>query len=118
MIAFRLAQPREPRRGLAKFLRQAQMREVAGDGDVVEVLRLQIGPERVEHVGPVLVAAPQSPRDVAEDPLVEQRARPHAFERGQVQVGQMRQREIGVRRRDVALVRVDFQLYGGHPVSI
>ena len=106
----RIAQPRKPRRGLAKFVRKAEVREIAGDGDVVEVFRLHVEPQRVEHVAPVLVAAFAPPRHVAENPLAEQRAHPDAGERGQVQVGQMRQREIGVRRRCVVLVRVDFQL--------
>jgi hypothetical protein len=30
----------------------------------------------------------------------------------------MSEREFGIRRRGVALVRVDVQLYGGHPASI
>ena len=35
----------------------------------------EIGAERVEHVGPMLVATPIPPGKVAEDPLVEQRSR-------------------------------------------
>ncbi len=114
----RLAEPREPRCGLAEFLRQAEMGEIAGYRDVVEVFRVQIGAERIQHVGPVLVAPPQPPRNVAEDPFVEQCARAHAFERRQMQIGQVRQHEIGVRRRAVTLIRVDFQFNGRHAVSI
>ena len=94
------------------------MRQVAGDRDMVGMFRLQIGPERVEHIGPVLMAPPEPPRNVAQHPLAEQLARPHAVERRQMQVRQMREREFGIQGRRVALVRVDFQLYGGHLVSI
>ena len=109
---------REPRRGFPELLRQPDVREIAGHGDVIEMLGLEVGTQRVEHVGAVLATAPMSPRKVAEDPLVEQRARAHPLERRQMQIGHMRQHEVGGRRRDAALVRVDRELNGTHPVSI
>jgi len=82
------------------------------------MFRLQVGAQRVEHIGPVLMAPPEPPRNVAEHPLAEQFARLHAVERRQMQVRQMREREFGIQGRRVALVRDDSQLYGGHAVSI
>jgi hypothetical protein len=99
------------RSGLPELLRQTQVREVAGDGNMVEVLRLQIGAKDIEHIGPVLVAASKPPRSVSEHPLIEQCAWAHSVKRGQVQIGQVGKHEIGVRRRDIAVPRVDLKLY-------
>ena len=116
MIALRRSEPIEPRRGLPELVRQPEMREVAGHGDMVGALAGEIGAQRIEHLGSMLVATPIAPGKVAEDPLVEERARTNSVERRKMQIGQMREHEIGVRRgvgaRGLALVRVDRERYG------
>ena len=132
--AFRRPELPEPGGRLTKFLREPDMREIAGHGDVIETFGVEVGAERIQHVEPVLAAPPHAPRKVAEDPLAEQRARAHAFERGQVQIRQVRQHELVIRRyvarhvrrhigrrgrvRKGALVSVDRELHGTHAVSI
>ena len=120
--ALRRAEPSEPRRGLPELVRQSDVREITGDGDMVGPAAREIDAERIEHLGAMLVAAPVAPRKIAEDPLVEERADTDAVERGQMQIGQVRQHEVAVRRgvgaRVLALVRVDRELYGRHAVSI
>ncbi len=88
---------REPRRRLPELLRQPDVREIAGHGDVIEVLGVEVRAQRIEHVGAVLAAAPMAPRQVAKEPLADERARAHALERREMQIGQVRQHEVGVR---------------------
>jgi hypothetical protein len=122
VIASGGSQPLEPGRGLPELVRQPDMREVAGHGDVVGTLAGKIGAQRVEHIGSMLVATPIPPRKVAEHPLAEEHARANTDERRKMQVGQVREHEIGVRRRVRwgvgAVVGIYRQRYGAHAVSI
>jgi len=78
----------------------------------------EIGAQRIEHLGSMLAATPIPPGKIAEDPLADERARVNSIERRKMQIGQMSEHEIGVRRCVGTVVGVDRQRYGTHAVSI
>jgi len=63
--------------------------EIAGDGDVVGILRLKIGDDGVEHRAIVNEAPPAPPVQVTGDALAEQIARPRPWQRSEMDVGKM-----------------------------
>ena len=66
VTSLRRAQALEPGQRIDVLLRQADVDEVAGDGDVVGRLRLEVGDDAVEHVALIGVAAVAQPIGVAE----------------------------------------------------
>ena len=59
----------EPACRLPVLAGQADVREVARDRDMVRVGGAQVADQGVQHLAPVLVAAPLSPRQVTEQTL-------------------------------------------------
>ncbi len=83
------------------------MREVPGDGDVIEVPRLQIGHDIGEHVRTVHEPTPASPGQITQHTFIEQRPPVGVLKRGEVRIGKLRDSKaiaaVGVAR--VARVR-------------
>ena len=79
----------QPGQRIDVLLRQADVGEIAGDGDVVGRLRLQVGDDAVEHVALIGGAAVAQPVGVAERALEVPVARREAGDRPQVHVGQV-----------------------------
>ena len=132
--AFRRPKLPEPGGRLPEFLRQPDMREIAGHGDVIETFRVEVGAKRIEHVasgarGGAACATKGSrgsacraaragarlrARTGADPTSARARTRHSALRARHVR------RHIGGRGRvrKCALVRVDRELHGTHPVSI
>ena len=72
-----------------EFLRQRDIGEVAGDRDVVGLLRLQVGDDLAQHLGVVDEAAIALPVDIAGDPLADQLGDARRRQRRQMRVGEM-----------------------------
>ena len=72
------------------LLRQADVDEVACDGDVVGSLRPEVGDDAVEHGHPVDLAAMAQPVGVPEQPLQVPIARGEPGNGPQMHIGQVR----------------------------
>ena len=100
-----LVQPGARGRALAG---EPDLRQVAGDGDVIRRLALQVGHQGGEDLGPVNVPAAPLPGQGAQHPLVEQLAHPRGIRRGQVCIGDVSEGQpAGIRRagRTMGIVR-------------
>ena len=74
---------------LHEFLGQAEIDEVAGDGDVVGVLLDHVFRDDVEDLAPVREFPPAMPVDVAEHAFAHQLAAPHERHRAQMDIGEV-----------------------------
>ena len=89
------AEMMQPFGGAHEFLRQAEIDEIAGHGDVVRLLLDDVAGDEVEDLAPMHVFPPAMPIDVAEHALAQQLAAPGARHRAQMDVGQMGEGEHG-----------------------
>ena len=89
----------QPFRGADEFLGQAEIDEIAGDGDVVGLLLDDVAGDEVEDLAPMHVFPPAMPIDVAEHALAQQLAAPGARHRAQMNVGEMGEGEHGAQLR-------------------
>ena len=86
----RRTQALHPGQRVDVLLRQADVDEVARDGDVVGRLGLEVGDDALEHVHPVGIAAFAQPIHVAEQPFDIPIARSETGDGTQVHVREMR----------------------------
>ncbi len=91
----RRAEMAQPFRGADELLRQAEIDEVAGDGDLVGLALHDIAGEEVEDLAAMHELAAAMPVHVAEDALRHEVAAARARHRAQVNVGKMREGEHG-----------------------
>src|SRR5262245_38593442 len=89
----RRPKPREERARWRKLGREREIDEVAGDRDVVDGLRFEVGNDALEHVGAVKVSATLLPVDVTADPLAHELERRGRRQRRKMRVRQVRQHE-------------------------
>src|SRR5437867_1016957 len=89
----RLAKPRKERARGRELGREREIDEIAGDRDVVDGLRLEVGHDAIEYGGAVEVPAPFLPVDVAADPLAHELERRGRRQRREMRVRQVRQHE-------------------------
>ena len=85
----------QPGRRRRELRLQREIDEIAGDRDVVRLLRLEVGDQRVEHVAAVIFVPVAGPVEIAEPALAGEIAQPRRWQRRKMRVGQMRQRERG-----------------------
>ena len=95
--ALRRPEVAQPLRGKHELLGKPEIDEVAGDRDVVRLAPDNILGEHVEHVAPMHKLPPLMPIHIAEHALAEKVAAPRPGHRAQVNVGEMRESEQGVR---------------------
>ncbi len=85
----------QPFGGAHEFLRQPEIDEIAGDGDVVRLLLDDVAGDEIEDLAPVHVFPPAMPIDVADHALAQQLAALGARHRAQMDVGKMGEFEHG-----------------------
>jgi hypothetical protein len=101
----RRPQALEPGERVDALLRQADVDEIAGDGDVVGPLRPEVGDDAVEHQPLIHRPAVAHPVGVAQRALKVPIARAEAGDRPQVDIGQVRDGK-GCRHRSVGALQV------------
>lgn len=106
--------------GGLEFLRQAEICQVAGYGDMIGCLRLHIVDERVEDRAEVAHRPVAPPIDISKDAFIDEVPASWFWQRGQVDVGNMSESEHGhgissvSRRRTLSLtgaINKCFQAY-------
>jgi hypothetical protein len=99
--AIRPVEALEPFGGAPEFLRQGHIHEVAGKGDVVGILRLDVGNDAGQRLGHVKMHAMTPPVAIARDALVQELSRARR-RHWQMWIGEVRQREHAGPPPDVA----------------
>jgi hypothetical protein len=69
-----ISQLLEPRDGGAKLFFQGNVRQITSHHNMIWPLGLQVGNERVEHLGTMFLAPPLPPGEPTKNPFVHQRA--------------------------------------------
>jgi hypothetical protein len=83
----------QPRQRWREFRLQREIDQVAGDGDVVGPLRMQVRDQRIEHLAPLIFMASARPVEIAERALARELGHPRRRQGRQMRIGQMRQRK-------------------------
>ena len=79
----------QPFRRAHEFLREPEIDEIAGHGDVVRFSLDDIAGQKVEDLAPMHQLAPAMPVDITEDALAHELDAPSRRHRAQMDVGEM-----------------------------
>ena len=91
--AVRRADALQPRLRRREFCFQRQVDQIAGDRDVVRLLRLQVRDQRIEHLAAMEFLPVALPVEIAERAFAREIAQAARRQRRQMRIGQMGQRE-------------------------
>ena len=83
----------QPGLGRSKLGFEREVDEVAGDRDVIRLLRLHVRHQRIEHAAGMELVAVARPVEIAERTFAGELAKPQRGQRRQMRIGQMGQRE-------------------------
>ncbi len=91
----RCADALQPVQRRSKFGFQREVDEVAGDRDLIRLLRLHVRYQRIEHVAAMEFLAIAGPVEIAERAFAGEFGKPRVRQRRKMRIGQVSQREDG-----------------------